>query len=87
MRPMKNVARHLSSYFCIVGDDIPRMVMLSGSVAVFVCSLHLQGSGRRKDSTGMVNTMHMSMMMPEMERVLQISKDIGRQNLVLLSLF
>lgn len=57
--------------------------MFSGSMAVFRCSLHLQGSGRKEDSTRMVNTMHMSMMMPEMERVLQTSKDIGRQNLVL----
>lgn len=29
----------------------------------------------------------MNMMMPEMETVLQIRRDIGRQNLVLLSFF
>lgn len=56
MRPMKKVANPLDSYFCTVGDDIPWMMMLPGSVAAFGCSLHLQGSGRRKDGTGMVNT-------------------------------
>lgn len=55
VRPMKNVANPLGSYFHVAGDDTSWLLMLSVSVAVFGCLLHFLRSGWRKDGAGKVD--------------------------------